>query len=54
MRRIDNLPVFSKTYLIQNYVHSLMKNQQAMSSSTETHFCNGFTQICACVLILLI
>ena len=30
MRRIDNLSIFSKTYLIQNYVHSLMENQQVI------------------------
>ena len=29
MRRTDNLSVFSKTSLIQNHVHSLVKNQQA-------------------------
>ena len=30
------------------------KSTGNMPSSTETHFCNSFTQICACVLILLI
>ena len=45
MRRTDDLSIFSKTSLIQNYVYSLVKNQQATCLSVlKLIFVKGFIQ----------